>query len=532
MKYFKATIITTVDHEKGKTTNFIYLASETKIAAKKLASQHIFETDGANCCFYKSPRLEEITVEEYVANTEKQTDITEEQEIDQFCALLTIFGIQEEYDEGEIRDADELLANPAEEPEIFEQYTNLRELLSVKIQEAGKAISLSEIKEIAIHLFECGKDNQLLTQSTELSTESVVMSVENVGAVEKSVTDVPLEELVNNCTEEKELIHSVIKNIDDNSIFSAFPPVNGRIMSGEGITLKMLNGCVDALKPTESLIVRRLSNSTYHAANGYSSTQIRLVQREQTIAVLDWEKDSPYKEIRHGAFLIGTAVHTAILEPERFAEQYTCSPELNLRTKDGKQELAEFEAQAIANNQISLKKDEFEQVEMMRDSALAYPMVEELLENGEPELSIFYRTEKGTLLKIRPDLLGIYSDKPFLLDVKTTDNFQGFGKSVDEFGYHIQAEFYRLIANQVFGQAIAFTFCAIGKNPACGRFPVKLCEPDDEDSEQGVYEVNRVIDMLESVIETYPIVKISRPFWAKQADRKRREAFAVEGGVA
>ncbi|WGM03557.1 hypothetical protein [Arsenophonus nasoniae] len=152
MKYFKATIITTVDHEKGKTTNFIYLASETKIAAKKLASQHIFETDGANCCFYKSPRLEEISVEEYLANTEKQTDITEEQEIDQFCALLTIFGIQEEYDEGEIRDADELLANPAEEPELFEQYTHLRELLSVKIQEADKIISLNEVKEIAINL--------------------------------------------------------------------------------------------------------------------------------------------------------------------------------------------------------------------------------------------------------------------------------------------------------------------------------------------------------------------------------------------
>lgn len=279
MKYFKATIITTVDHEKGKTTDFIYLASETKIAAKKQASEHIFKTDGANCCFYKSPRLEEVTAEEYLGNTEKQTDITEEQEIDQFCALLTIFGVQEEYDEGEIRDADDLLANPAEEPELFEQYTQLRKSLAVKTQEADKTISLSEIKAIAFHLFDCGKDNELSTQSTELSTESVVIPVENVGEVEKILTDVVLEGLVNNYTEEKELINSVIKNVDDNSIFSAFPPVNGKIMSGEGISLAMLNECIDALKPTESLMVRRLENSTYHAANGYSSTQVRLVQR-------------------------------------------------------------------------------------------------------------------------------------------------------------------------------------------------------------------------------------------------------------
>ncbi|WP_334472587.1 hypothetical protein [Arsenophonus sp. PmNCSU2021_1] len=203
MKYFKATIITTVDHEKGKTTNFIYLASETKIAVKKKASGHIFKTDGANCCFYKSPRLEEISVDEYLAHTEKQTDITEEQEIDQFCALLTIFGVQEEYDEGEIRDADDLLANPSEEPEIFEKYTELRDAVTSKIEETYKTISLSEIKGIAIQIFDCGKDNQLLTQSTELSTESVVIPVENVREVEKSVTNVALEELVNNCTEKK-----------------------------------------------------------------------------------------------------------------------------------------------------------------------------------------------------------------------------------------------------------------------------------------------------------------------------------------
>ncbi len=66
-------------------------------------------------------------------------------------------------------------------------------------------------------------------------------------------------------------------------------------MSGECITLEMLNGCVDALKPTESLIVRRLSNSTYHATSGYSSTQIRLVQRGG-LGALDWYKNAPRQD--------------------------------------------------------------------------------------------------------------------------------------------------------------------------------------------------------------------------------------------
>ncbi|WP_162505675.1 PD-(D/E)XK nuclease-like domain-containing protein [Candidatus Arsenophonus triatominarum] len=170
-----------------------------------------------------------------------------------------------------------------------------------------------------------------------------------------------------------------------------------------------------------------------------------------------------------------------------------------------------------------LKKDDFEQIELMRDSAL----VSELLENGEPELSIFYHTEKGTLLKIRPDWLGLYSGASFILDVKTTDDFHDFGKSVDKFGYHLQAAFYQIIAQKVFNLDIDFLFCAIGKRPECGRYPVQLGMLDEEDSEEGVIQVNHVIDALENGRETQAFATLSRPFWAKQADRKRREALVL-----
>ncbi|WP_187153140.1 hypothetical protein [Candidatus Arsenophonus triatominarum] len=55
---------------------------------------------------------------------------------------------------------------------------------------------------------------------------------------------------------------------------------------------------------------------------------------------------------------------------------------------------------------------------------------------------------------------------------------------------------------------------------------------DEEDSEEGVIQVNHVIDALENGTETQAVAMISRPFWAKQADRKRREALMMEGGVA
>ncbi|WP_063657977.1 hypothetical protein [Candidatus Arsenophonus triatominarum] len=52
--------------------------------------------------------------------------------------------------------------------------------------------------------------------------------------------------------------------------------------------------------------------------------------------MLDWDKDAPVQEGKTRAFLIGDAVHTAILEPEKFPLRYVSAPELDLRTKDGK----------------------------------------------------------------------------------------------------------------------------------------------------------------------------------------------------
>lgn len=87
---------------------------------------------------------------------------------------------------------------------------------------------------------------------------------------------------------------------------------------------------------------------------------------------------------------------------------------------------------------------------------------------------------------------------PFILDVKTTDDVHDFGKSVDKFGYHLQAAFYRIIAQKVFNLDSDFRFCAIGKRPEGGRYPVHLGMLDEEDSEEGVIQVNGVIDAFEN----------------------------------
>lgn len=532
MKYFKVTFVSQRSlHPEGHLVFETFIAAETKKEAKVFALDWLKENHAENCMYFKSPRLEDSDEQQYLASIAPDADsINKISEIDVYCALLVIFGIQDEYDDDEINDANDLLNTPDDEPEIYEKYLELRHDLDDVLAVNQPDLGLEAIKKLAVEIFELGKP----------STEPVNIPVEN-GDVQlvTNCESVPFVELVNNqpINDDRTAEVGGIDSKNDSEILgsrvellTSFPPSNGTILNGKGMEITMLNGCLSSLKPNESLIVRWLENETYHAADGYSSTQIRLVHNDG-LSALDWYKNAPRKEQKEGILSFGTAVHAAILEPDNFAKEYVCAPEVDLRTKEGKQELADFEEKVKADGLMVLKKDDFEMVELMRDSTLAYPLIADLLQTGEPELSIFYRTEGGLLLKIRPDWLGLFAGVPFILDVKTTDDVLDFGKSVDKFGYHMQAAFYRIIASYVFGLDIDFAFCAISKRLECGRYPVRLGLLDDEDAHEGVLQVQQVIETLETGDNSIPFTIFSRPWWAKQRDRKNRVALDTFGGV-
>ncbi|CAK8740684.1 hypothetical protein SODG_004161 [Sodalis praecaptivus] len=306
-------------------------------------------------------------------------------------------------------------------------------------------------------------------------------------------------------------------------------PVNGAVEDGRLFaTADALNERLAGIPAGGSLVLWGLDNGIYHAADGYSSTQIRLVNRGG-IAALDWYQNAPRKSEASPALVLGAALHTAILEPERFATEYACAPSVNLRTNEGKETLAAFEADCAERSMTSLKREDFDTVCLMRDSARAYPTVASLLKNGVAELSLFWRMENGLLLKVRPDWLGEFAGAPFLLDIKTTDDVLDFGKSVEKFGYHLQAAFYELVMEKVFGLGVDFAFCAISKRQECGRYPVLLGILDEEDGYTGRQLIEETLLHLATghSHSSSGLATVSRPWWAKQADRKRREAQGV-----
>jgi exodeoxyribonuclease VIII len=233
-----------------------------------------------------------------------------------------------------------------------------------------------------------------------------------------------------------------------------------------------------------------------------------------------WEAQTP-------TFLIGSAVHAAILEPDEFKKRYAVEPTINKRTNDGKTAYAELMAYAAANRINYLDAETYASCEKMRDAVHAHPAASVLLSDGQAETRLDWQreiiTEDGeireVLLKAKPDWL---SHNDFIVDVKTTEDAspQGFGKSVWNYRYHVQDAFYMDAYEHFYGgPARGFIFIAVEKKPP---YAVALYFLPNEVRERGRNTYERNLRTYLKCLETgeWPaygteVMELQLPNWAK-----------------
>lgn len=150
-----------------------------------------------------------------------------------------------------------------------------------------------------------------------------------------------------------------------------------------------------------------------------------------------FQRDNPTKPTP--AMQFGTAVHTGILEPEKFDAAVVAIPACDRRTKDGKATFAAFMATAVGK--IALPQADFDRCRRTIDAVHRHPAARRLLEGGERELSLFWIDAKYRVpCKCRLDLRNFGG----IVDVKTTQDASrdGWGCTVASYGYHIQGGHY------------------------------------------------------------------------------------------
>jgi hypothetical protein len=148
------------------------------------------------------------------------------------------------------------------------------------------------------------------------------------------------------------------------------------------------------------------------------------------------------------AMLLGTALHAAILEPARFAQMVRVAPDVDRRTKAGKEEYNAF-TESLPEGAIVLSIDEWNDV-TQAVAAVNATMLPNLMGDGQSEVSVYWGEQcVGQVVgcKARLDWLGHLAGQPdagLIIDIKTTRDASpgAFARSAASYGYLHQAAWY------------------------------------------------------------------------------------------
>ena len=191
------------------------------------------------------------------------------------------------------------------------------------------------------------------------------------------------------------------------------------------------------------------------------------------------------KEERH--FVMGSAFHELILEPDQFTTNYFIGKKYDMRTKEGK--LLNENNVIEANGRAIIYDNEFEVIQGMAGSCTANKTLIELLKDSYRELSIYTTDAKtGLKIKVRPDSLS--STKSTIVDIKTCldSSKRSFKGDVWSYGYYISSAFYMDFIGRE-----NYVFCAVEKK---APFQCSLYELDDDMVEEGRIKYRKALDLL------------------------------------
>lgn len=238
----------------------------------------------------------------------------------------------------------------------------------------------------------------------------------------------------------------------------------------------------------------------YHAHPAISSTALRTFAESPRLYFLRYvEKSLPVEESR--AMRIGTAVHTGILEPHRFADEIAVFMGTYRRGKDWSD--FEFDNQG----KTILTSPEMDEVAAMMQAIIvpqspAAQAVQDILSlDGKAEVSHrWIHEESGLECKVRWDWIA-QADADYVLDLKAwmRSDPDGFEREAGKQGLGIQRGLYQLGYRDRFGREALDFIGAIRNSPP---WDVGCYQTSDEEMAEGIEEANHYLCRLARTLES------------------------------
>lgn len=264
-----------------------------------------------------------------------------------------------------------------------------------------------------------------------------------------------------------------------------------------------------------------ISNDAYHSGPGVSKSGLDVLARSPMHYWDRYLNPNRVPTEPTAAMRLGTAIHTAVLEPSEFALRHHVAPDVDKRTKDGKARWEEAVLAAADAGADLISQSDFAACLAIANVVRQHPTARKVLSVGQAEQSLYWTDkETGLLCKCRPDWL----NPAYIVDVKSTDDAspEGFQRSAWNWRYWVQAAWYLDGVEQATGERPgAFIFAAFEKNPP---YVPAFYFADEPMLEMGRMEYRKLLYRLAACMNTdmWPgydneIKPLSVPLWAAKA---------------
>ena len=190
----------------------------------------------------------------------------------------------------------------------------------------------------------------------------------------------------------------------------------------------------------DEIIKKFASDEVYYSDYSFvTNSQLGLIKRSP--ATYQHYRENPSDRPITKALNFGKAFHMCMLEHDKYKKEVVVEPDVNKRTKAGKEEYQKF--LTLHEGMTILSHDEDQSLVGMRKKLNSSVEAMELLSGGVAEqVNVWNNKESNVACKGKADYWN--KKRNILVDIKTTQDSSpdGFRKSAYKYGYDRQAAFY------------------------------------------------------------------------------------------
>lgn len=241
------------------------------------------------------------------------------------------------------------------------------------------------------------------------------------------------------------------------------------------------------------------SNAEYH---GYREaiSKSRLCNMDKCPAYFKWTEENPQEPTED--LIVGSAFHKIVLEPQDFDKEFVVMPNIDRRTKIGKEMYAEFQDRAEGKSVIT--QDQYEMICGMRDSCMANRYVVSLLKGNVEQSFYFVDDLTGERVKARPDVWRKAKDRVVIVDFKSCRSAlpRDVSRDVAKYHYNLQDAMCTHAVNKCLGtplEKIDFIFIFVEKKPP---YLVNICLASQDVFDSGDADYRKFIGLLHECKES------------------------------